>query len=281
VRGDDVKYCGTVNPAQGPAPRARRTTPSSGTRPACSRDHPRLRGLQRLPPRQPKQRRTTSRTRGRLHARHDPQRQQRSTPRARDDIQRSYGLDCKRGPPPHARGRRWLAARANRAGGTPACARTTHSERSYRRSASDHPRLRGDDGLANSCVSKASGQLPLLRETLLVLYGCIYGPSPVRGDDYSRGDIGPPRVREDDTKIWCRVLVWKGPPVCEDDQAPSWAFKTTLDHPRGARVTTSSSGRCSTRSPEQTRGRRDDKAVAERLQVTGDHSRGRGTTAPS
>ncbi len=73
-----------------------------------------------------------------------------------------------RGSPPHARGRRWSRPRTRRRPRiTPACAGKTKTDGRTQHDASDHPRMRGEDGvhaelalLHNGSPPHARGRLP-------------------------------------------------------------------------------------------------------------------------
>ena len=149
-------------------------------------------------------------------------------PRMRGEDQRSRAHHfTASGSPPHARGRRGCCAQRSRSGRiTPACAGKTSRRPGGRRSATDHPRMRGEDAIQFQNHRGPYGSPPHAR-----------GRQPSFPEERTMGRITP---------------------ACAGKTAPEQNLgQLSRDHPRmrGEDSTTGRATPCRTGSPPHARGR--------------------------
>ena len=165
--------------------------------------------------------------------------------RGEDQRSRAHHFTAS-GSPPHARGRRGCCAQRSRSGRiTPACAGKTSRRPGGRRSATDHPRMRGEDAIQFQNHRGPYGSPPHAR-----------GRQPSFPEERTMGRITP---------------------ACAGKTAPEQNLgQLSRDHPRmrGEDSTTGRATPCRTGSPPHARGRLPNGGVG--VRPLRDHPRMRG-----
>ena len=143
-------------------------------------------------------------------------------PRVRgDDALHVGGAIHAHGTPPRARGRPGVATGHPHTGrNTPACAGTTRRSAGGGGSRTEHPRVRGDDGMADYLLAGDGGTPPRARGRLEVTLEHMDGPrntpacagTTASAARSARSRWEHPRVRGDDNKIAVYLRWYQGTP---------------------------------------------------------------------